>query len=372
MTDVPMIDVRKSSVRTIVRTVTAFAVVVLTAAVLTRPARAADVTFEGQTVRMIIGLKAGGGTDLQARLVGPFLAKNLPGNPRMLYVNMPGADGVMALNYGVLQTKPDGLTIVAASASNLNPSVLKAEQTKYDANNLSYVGGIAPAGTLIVIRKDALSRLHDKSKPPVVVADVDGFRSGVMMAAWGALYLDWNLRWVFGYPGTNDMVMAVQRGEADLTGTASLANIGNMVESGQVQPLAQIGVFGDGKITPRQAFPDVPLITELLEGKMDAEGLEAFRNWVPGNQIGKWFTLPPNTPPAILAAYRAAFDKASADPDFIRLARQQIDPDFSMTSGKDLEEIAHVLANASPKSQAFMNGIYEKIAALRSGSSAAK
>lgn len=367
-----MTDVRRGSIRTIVRAATAVFVAGLIAVATMSSADAADVTFDGQTVRMIIGLKAGGGTDLQARLVGPYLAKYLPGNPRMVYVNMPGADGVMALNYGALQTKPDGLTIIAASASNLNPSVLKAEQTKYDANRLSYVGGIAPAGTFIVIRKDALSRLNDKSKPPVVVADVDGFRSGVMMAAWGALYLDWNLRWVFGYPGTNDLMMAVQRGEADLSGTASLAQINTLVASGAVQPVAQIGVLGDGKITRRKAYPDVPLITELLEGKMDAEGLEAFRNWVPGNQIGKWFTLPPNTPPAILSTYRAAFDKIGSDPEFIKLAQQQIDPDFSMTSGKDLEDIAHVLANSSPRSQAFMDGIYEKIAALRSSSGAVK
>ena len=365
-----MTDVRTGYIQTIIQTVAAVAVAMLTLTV--RPAAAADVTFDGQTIRMIIGLKAGGGTDLQARLVGPYLSKYLPGNPRMVYVNMPGADGVQALNYGALQTKADGLTLIAASASNLNPSVLKAEQTKYDANTLSYVGGIAPAGTFIVIRKDALARLHDKSKPPVVVADVDGYRSGVMMAAWGALYLDWNLRWVFGYPGTNDLMMAVQRGEADLSGTASLAQINNLVSSGAAQPLAQIGVLGDGKIARRKAYPDVPLITELLEGKMDPEGLEAFRNWVPGNQIGKWFTLPPKTPPDILAAYRTAFDKVGTDPEFINLAQQQIDPDFSMTSGQDLDEIARVLANASPRSQAFMNGIYEKIANLRTGSSAAK
>jgi hypothetical protein len=333
---------------------------------------AADVTFEGQTIRMIIGLKAGGGTDLQARLVGPFLSKYLPGNPKMLYVNMPGADGVQALNYGVLQTKPDGLTIMAASASNLNPSVLKAEQTKYNANTLSYVGGIAPAGTFLVIRKDAMERLHDRSKPPVVVADVDGFRSGVMMAAWGALYLDWNLRWVFGYPGTADLILAVQRGEADLTGTASITQINNLMQSDIAVPLAQIGVLGDGKITRRKSYPDVPLITELLEGHMDAEGLEAFRNWVPGNQIGKWFAMPPNVPPEILAVYRAAFDKVGEDPEFVKLAQQQIDPDFSMTSGVDLEEIARVLADSSPRSQAFMDGIYEKIANLRSGSGAKK
>ena len=124
--------------------------------------------------------------------------------------------------------------------------------------------------------------------------------------------------------------------------------------------------------TRRKALADVPLITEVLEGKMDEEGREAFRNWLPGNQVGKWFTLPPGAPADVLAAYRAAFDKVGADAEFVRLAQQQIDPDFSMTSGADLAEIARTMANASPTSQAFMDHIYERIAAMRSGSSAAK
>ena len=62
--------------------------------------------------------------------------------------------------------------------------------------------------------------------------------------------------------------------------------------------------------------------------------------------------------------------RGGADAEFVRLAQQQIDPDFSMTSGADLAEIARTMANASPTSQAFMDHIYERIAAMRSGSSA--
>jgi tripartite-type tricarboxylate transporter receptor subunit TctC len=333
------------------------------------PALAADATLQGQTIRMIIGLRPGGGTDLQARLVGPFLVKYLPGNPRITYVNMPGAGGMNALNYIAQpqQVKPDGTTVIAASASDLNPRQFKSEQAKYDANTLTYIGGIAPSGTFLMIRKDALPRLTDKSKPAVVVADADGLRSGVMMAAWGVLYLDWNLRWVLGYPGTSEMVLAVQRGEADLTATAGLAHINTMIGTGQIVPISQIGIFSDGKIVRRQAYPDVPLITEILEGKMDPEGLEALRTWVPGNQIGKWFALPPNTPEPMAAAYRAAFDKVGADPEFVRIGQQQIDPDFATMPGKDVESIAHLLANASPESQAFMNNVGDKIANLRTG-----
>jgi tripartite-type tricarboxylate transporter receptor subunit TctC len=331
---------------------------------LTWPA-AAESNLQGQTIKFVIGLRPGGGTDLQARLVGPFLTKYLPGNPRVVFNNMPGAGGMNALNYIANAVKPDGTTIIAASASDLNPRQLHSDQAKYDANTLGYFGGIAPAGTFLMIRKDAMPRLTDHSKPPVVVADADGLRSGVMMAAWGVLYLNWNLRWVLGYPGTSEMVLAVQRGEADLTATAGIGHIKAMIESGQITPISQIGIFSEGKIVRRKAFQDVPLITELLDGKMDAEGAEAMRTWVPGNQIGKWFALPPGSSPELLATFRTAFDKVGEDPEFLRIGQQQIDPDFDTMSGPDVEAIAKLLANASPESQRFMDGVGDKIASLR-------
>ncbi|MGE5537759.1 MAG: Bug family tripartite tricarboxylate transporter substrate binding protein [Gemmatimonas sp.] len=352
------------------RKVLATALIVLVAA-FAAPA-SAEVNLQGQTIRFVIGLRPGGGTDLQARLVGPYLTKYLPGNPRVVFNNMPGAGGMNALNYIANAVKPDGTTIIAASASDLNPRQLKSEQAKYDANTLGYFGGIAPAGTFLMIRKDALPRLADRSKPPVIVADADGLRSGVMMAAWGVLYLNWNLRWVLGYPGTSEMVLAVQRGEADLTATAGIGLIHAMMESGQIVPISQVGTFSDGKIVRRKAFQDVPLITELLEGKMDAEGAEAMRTWVPGNQIGKWFALPPGTSPELLAAYRAAFDKVGQDAEFIRIGQQQIDPDFDTMSGQDVEDVAKLLANASPESQRFMDGVGRKIESLRASPAAAR
>lgn len=347
-----------------VRRMLGICAVAVLAGIIVVPA-SAEVNLQGQTIRFVIGLRPGGGTDLQARLVGPYLTKYLPGNPRVVFNNMPGAGGMNALNYIANAVKPDGTTIIAASASDLNPRQLKSEQAKYDANTLGYIGGIAPAGTFLMIRKDALPRLADKSQPPVVVADADGLRSGVMMAAWGVLYLNWNLRWVLGYPGTSEMVLAVQRGEADLTATAGIGHIHAMIETGQIVPISQIGIFSEGKIVRRKAFQDVPLITELLEGKMDAEGAEAMRTWVPGNQIGKWFALPPGASPELLATYRAAFDKVGQDPEFIRIGQQQIDPDFDTMSGQDVEDVAKLLANASPESQRFMEGIGDKIASLR-------
>src|SRR4051812_38114998 len=86
--------------------------------VLVAPPAAAEDTpsFNGKTMSMLVTSSAGGGTDTTGRLVAPFLSKYLPGNPAVVVRNMPGADGLVALNFFVQQADRHGLTLVAGDA----------------------------------------------------------------------------------------------------------------------------------------------------------------------------------------------------------------------------------------------------------------
>src|SRR5262245_23957323 len=88
------------------------------------------VTFKGKTITMIVGSSAGGGTDAAARLIAPFLAKYLPGNPAVIVQNMPGADGVVALNYFVQQVRPDGLTVTTGDSPQIEPIRYRTPQPR--------------------------------------------------------------------------------------------------------------------------------------------------------------------------------------------------------------------------------------------------
>lgn len=336
----------------------------LAAAVSAAPGEAA-VSFEGQTIRVLIGLRPGGGTDIQGRLIGHYMAKYLPGQPRLIYLNMPGADGILAINHLAQQTKPDGMHFLVASNSQLHPQVLRSEIVKYDAATLAFIGATTQNGSVLLMRQDALGRLTDKTKDPVVVADVDGTRAGVQMAVWGHLYLGWNLRWVFGYASANDMLLAVERGEADLTATANINPIKEMIQKTGVMALVQRGRFVDGKFRPRMDLETVPVLSDLLEGKLDGQAQETFDVWSQSTNIGKWLTLASGTPPDIVQVYRDAFDKVAADPEFIKIGQQQIDAEFGMIGGKDLQTIGKQMANASPAALKALDGLNETILSLR-------
>src|SRR5215510_9928607 len=58
-----------------------------------QPAAAAESVqdfYAGRQVTVIVGSGAGGGYDLQARLMARHLGKHIPGNPTFIVQNMPG------------------------------------------------------------------------------------------------------------------------------------------------------------------------------------------------------------------------------------------------------------------------------------------
>jgi tripartite-type tricarboxylate transporter receptor subunit TctC len=96
----------------------------LLAAVAPSPADAQKAaSFEAQSISMLIGFAAGGGVDATGRVMAPLLARYLSGRPAIVPRYMPGAGGVVAFNYIVQQTKPDGLLYTVAASDPVVGSV---------------------------------------------------------------------------------------------------------------------------------------------------------------------------------------------------------------------------------------------------------
>jgi hypothetical protein len=200
------------------------AVAVICALTLGATRAAADdkITFKNKKVSMIIGYRAGGSTDVMARMAAPYIAKNLPGTPTIVPRNIPGAGGVTALNYFWQQSKPDGLTVNAGSGSQVDPLNYRRANAVYDTRKLRIFGGTGRAGTVMIVRRDVMGRLTDRSQPPLIMAGPSVVRSGMMMAMWGTEYLGWNIKWVLGYRGSAATVLALQRKEADMTSLSTM------------------------------------------------------------------------------------------------------------------------------------------------------
>ena len=72
-------------------------------------------SYPSRPVRLIVGLAAGGGQDIVARLIGQWLSERL--GRQFLIENRPGASGNLALE-AVANAAPDGYTLAQLGVNN--------------------------------------------------------------------------------------------------------------------------------------------------------------------------------------------------------------------------------------------------------------
>jgi len=322
-------------------------------------ASAQPVSFKGKTVSMIVGYSAGGGTDVAGRLIASMLGRYLPGEPQVVVQNVPGAEGLMALNFFVQQAKPDGLTITMGSGSQAEPAHYHNSQSRYDPSTFNFVGGAGRGGSALIIAKAAEMRIHAKDGPPVVMGTTSGaFRSNMQMAAWGKEVLGWNLRWVGGYRGTSDLFVALDRGEIDMTATSNITPIETMLATGRFKILVQSGSVRDGRLIARAEFGDAPPMPAMVAGKIkDPIAAKAFEYWSTLHSgPDKWLALPPRTPEPIVAAYRDAYVRLVSDPDFIDRSKRLAD-DFTPVSHGDTDTWIKAMGRTSQEALDYISNL---------------
>src|SRR4051812_4855606 len=257
-------------------------------------AAAQPVSFAGKVVTMVIPSTVGGSTDLAARLFAKFIGRHLPGAPTVVSSNVPGGQGIPALNFMTQQAKPDGLTIIMPSSNEADPATYRTPQAHYDPSAFGIIGALGFGDTLMVIRADAWPRLYDKSKSPVIMGAVSGVpRGGMRVASWGAHYLGWNIRWVTGYGGLPDLVLALERGEIELTSFARFYLIDKLLDPQTYKILCLDGLDENARPSGRLDVDSAPSFSAAMAGKVtDPKMQAAYDYWAASSVLFKWLALP--------------------------------------------------------------------------------
>ena len=311
--------------------------------------------YEGKTVKVIVSSSPGGGTDTTARLVVRFLPKYIPGNPQTIVQNMPGGGGTVSNNFFSREVKPDGLTLLQDSSSGLNSFSRGGPAIKYDPRKYRAIGALTRGGSILMVRRDARSRLMDRSARPLVVGDVDGIRNWVPMTVWAAEYLGWNLKWIYGYPGTGELVLALRQGEFDMFATQNAKIIQGLFKDGVVEYLAQ----QDDERRPD--FSDVPTFDEILGAKKPSDASwQAYLAWAGPGVVDKFLVAPEGTPDDIVRLLREAFRKMSQDPEFKDQATKFFGAAWSVRPGEKTEALIREVTTISPEAMKFLVKIRKK------------
>ena len=283
------------------------AVVMVAVAALDSPAAWAQDFYRGKTITLLAGQPPGGGIDSEMRLVARFLGRFIPGEPSVLPMNMQGAGGIVLGNhlYGV--AKPDGLTLGMPGRTGfaLAP-VISAADTQYDLRKFTWIGSSASSNFVLWMRRQANIRSFDdlrNAKRLVVIASSGSTTANSIMPEVLARYEKLPLKVVRGYPGINDAILAVDRGEADgvLCQKASLR--GDMIASGAVVPVFQ--VMG--------LEPGVALLDDLVTDRSEKALLEMLSA---PQRIGLPLIAPPGVPDDRTLILRRSYLDMVASPDY--------------------------------------------------------
>lgn len=100
------------------------------ACVLLLAATSAPATYPDKPVRLIVPFSTGGGTDIQARLLSQKMREDL--KQQVLVDNRTGAGGLIGADL-VVQSPPDGYTVLFTTATIAVNTTLQKENMKFDA-----------------------------------------------------------------------------------------------------------------------------------------------------------------------------------------------------------------------------------------------
>jgi hypothetical protein len=215
----------------------------------------------------------------------------------------------------------DGFTFTVGTADQVDPFNFRQPGAHYDPKKFAYFGGIHRGGNALLINREAEKRLYDKSAAPVVMGSVGSWpRAANQVTLWGIAFLGWNARWVTGYAGSNDVILALRRGEIDMTATANLFQVKDLLDSGKFRIINQSGSLENGRSIGRPDFGDVPMVTDMLAGKINYPlGQKAFKYWFNVTALNKILAVAPGTPAPIVVAYRDTFRRSVEDPEFAEI-----------------------------------------------------
>ena len=312
--------------------------IVAALAVLAGIAKADSVAdfYKGRTISMVIGYSVGGGYDAYARLLARYFGKHIGGEPSIVPQQMTGAGSLRAANYIFSVAPKDGSVLGTFSRSmGIAPLLGQAE---FDSRKFSWLGSMTDDDTTCVTWNSSPIKtwtdfLNKPSKLGGLGADADP-------DIWALFYKNVfgaKTQLVSGYPGTNDVVLAMERGEVD--GLCGLSWSTIKTRHGEWLTSHSANIIVQAALKKEPEIASVPLATDLVT---NPEQLQIIKLLLTSQAMARPFAAPPDIPVERKQALIAAFDATMRDSDFLADAQKlsfEIHPVNAATIDQLLAEV---------------------------------
>ncbi len=281
------------------------------AAALAPPAHADQVAdfYKDRTVTLIAGYSSGGGFDLYARVVASHLGRHIPGQPRIIVQNMPGAGSMRAANHLYNVASKDG-SVIALTRSPVIQPLVGSSGAAFDATKFTWLGsGASDLTVCALLGNPKVNTMADAAQTQFTLGGLGPGSDEDMYAKILRKLFGLKIHLVSGYPGGAEMILAVERGELD--GRCGWAYSSIKISKPDWIAQKKIRILNVLAAQRSPELPDVPAIMEFATSERQKQILGFVLN---AQTLGRPFAAPPGVPADRAAALRKAFDNSMADP----------------------------------------------------------
>jgi tripartite-type tricarboxylate transporter receptor subunit TctC len=308
--------------------------------------------YKDKTMAMVIGIPPGGGYDLAARLLARHMTRHIPGRPTIVPQNMPGGGELNAANYVAAVAPKDGTAIAAVVRTVPFLPLYGNTAAKFDPLKLNWLGSPSQeVGLFVAWRGDSDMTFKDLfAKEVIVGVNIPGSDTYTYANILKHMF-DAKIKIVSGYPGSEDIMLAMQRGEVHAISNMAWSNLQrrpDWIRDKKINIVVQNG------LRKLPELPDVPLLIDLARTDEERAILQLM---LAQTIFGRPYFLASDVPADRVAALRNAFMATMSDEEFLADSKKQkieIDP----VSGSEMQEsIARIYQ--TPR------GLVDKASAIR-------
>jgi len=291
------------------------AIMITLALAVSAPAQAQSVAdfYRGKTVDVYIGTSVGGGYDAYTRILSRHMGRYLPGNPVLVPKNMAGGGGIRLANFLYNAAPKDGLVFGTINRGMPFEPLFGNKAAQFDATAFNWIGSTNDEVSICVAwHTTGIERYQQVLERELVVgaSGTGGDTYQFPKIVNGVLGTKFKI--VTGYPGGNDIDLAMERrevqGRCGWSWSSVKATHPSWLPEKKFNILFQMG------LSKHPELPDVPLIVDLARG--DEE--RAIFKLIFARQVMAWpFTTPPGVPQERVDALRTAFTATLHDKEFL-------------------------------------------------------
>src|SRR5499426_4268363 len=275
--------------------------------------------YKGKAVDLMIGYSVGGGYDVYARLIARHLGKHIPGNPIVTPKNMDGAGSLRLANWLYNVASKEGLVVGTIGRGTGFDPLLGSKTAQFDGTKFNWIGSANDEVSVCVVwnGRSKITRFEDLLTNELTVggtgaaADTDQFPR-IINGVLGT-----KMKIITGYPGGNDVNLALERGEVDGRCGWSWSSVkstrANWMSEKKITILMQLS------LAKHPDLPDVPLIVDLAKNEEQRQILKLI---FARQALGRPFLAPPGVPAERVAILRKAFMDTMADKEFLAEAEK--------------------------------------------------